>query len=221
MSAEQMVEPTAPRHAGAENGSANGVRPASEAMSATIRLPFFSARVELPRHHEAPARGAAAAVRGGGAGRGEGAGHQGWQFGPVSVPSPRKSAYYLGIGVLAGLQVLEWPVAVALAAGTWVAQHTRPDEPAIAAGHRDSARHGPTDDAAAQRRGASAARNGVGRHAATGGRRGSGDHNGDGQHSGERGAQGGGAGDGQHLGLGEQLGRHFGLHGVRLRSSGA
>jgi len=73
------------------------------------------------------------------AGRGEQAqnGAEGWKLGPVGVPSPRKTAYYLGLGALAALEVVEWPVAAAIAAGTWVAQHSRPQDPAAGTGTWD------------------------------------------------------------------------------------
>jgi hypothetical protein len=70
--------------------------------TATIRLPFLTARFEVP----APPSGV------------------GWRVGPVTLPSPAKTAYYLGLGALAAAEVVDWPVAVALAAGTFVAQHT-------------------------------------------------------------------------------------------------
>ncbi|MEV4510020.1 hypothetical protein AB0K00_13780 [Dactylosporangium sp. NPDC049525] len=41
-----------------------------------------------------------------------------------AVPEPRRLLYYGGVGALAVLGVLEWPVAVAAAAGVWVATHT-------------------------------------------------------------------------------------------------
>ncbi|MGF7234657.1 MAG: hypothetical protein ACQSGP_06830 [Frankia sp.] len=41
-------------------------------------------------------------------------------------PSVGKAAYYLGLGGLAVAEVIEWPIAVAIAAGTYVAQHTGP-----------------------------------------------------------------------------------------------
>ncbi|ABD13720.1 hypothetical protein ThrDRAFT_01266 [Frankia casuarinae] len=44
-------------------------------------------------------------------------------------PSLGKSAYYLGLGGLAAASIIEWPVAAAIAAGTYVAQHTRPGAP--------------------------------------------------------------------------------------------
>jgi hypothetical protein len=38
-------------------------------------------------------------------------------LGEVAVPPPEKVAYYAGLGVLAVLQVIEWPLAVAITAG--------------------------------------------------------------------------------------------------------
>ncbi|MGI5240294.1 hypothetical protein [Dactylosporangium sp. CA-139066] len=42
-----------------------------------------------------------------------------------AIPQPRQLLYYGGVGALAALGVLEWPVAVAAAAGVWVATHER------------------------------------------------------------------------------------------------
>jgi hypothetical protein len=41
-----------------------------------------------------------------------------------AVPQPKQLLYYGGVGVLAALGPLEWPVAVAAAAGVWVATHS-------------------------------------------------------------------------------------------------
>jgi hypothetical protein len=79
-----------------------------ETRSATLRLPFLTARFEVP---PAP--------------RGR------LHFGPVTLPSPGKAAYYASLGLLAAVEIIEWPIAVAVAAGTYVAQHTRADEPAL------------------------------------------------------------------------------------------
>jgi hypothetical protein len=38
-------------------------------------------------------------------------------IGDVAVPPPDKIAYYVGIGVLAALQVIEWPLALVITAG--------------------------------------------------------------------------------------------------------
>jgi hypothetical protein len=51
--------------------------------------------------------------------------------GPTSAPTQaggtfQKVAFYGGIAAAGALGALEWPVAVAVAAGTWVAQHTAP-----------------------------------------------------------------------------------------------
>jgi hypothetical protein len=76
--------------------------------AATVRLPFVTARFEIPR---APS----------------GSVH----VGPLALPSPGKAAYYAGLGVLAVAEIIEWPVAVAIGAGTYVAQHTRAEEPTL------------------------------------------------------------------------------------------
>lgn len=45
-------------------------------------------------------------------------------LGEMAVPPPDKVAYYAGLGVLAALQVIEWPLAVVITAGHLLAdQH--------------------------------------------------------------------------------------------------
>ncbi|MER7460517.1 hypothetical protein [Micromonospora sp. NPDC126480] len=45
-------------------------------------------------------------------------------LGEVAVPPPDKLAYYAGVGVLAALQVIEWPLALVVTAGHLLAdQH--------------------------------------------------------------------------------------------------
>ncbi|MFI7590949.1 hypothetical protein [Micromonospora sp. NPDC049359] len=45
-------------------------------------------------------------------------------LGEVAVPPPGKVAYYAGLGVLAALQVIEWPLALVITAGHLLAdQH--------------------------------------------------------------------------------------------------
>ncbi|MEX5712380.1 hypothetical protein AB1484_29900 [Parafrankia sp. FMc6] len=44
----------------------------------------------------------------------------------MQPPSPGKAVYYLGLGGLAVAEIIEWPVAAAIAAGTYVAQRSRP-----------------------------------------------------------------------------------------------
>lgn len=51
------------------------------------------------------------------------------RLGPVAIPTPRKAAYYVGLGTLAAVEVIEWPIAVALAAGSYVAQRARLSTP--------------------------------------------------------------------------------------------
>ncbi|MEH0845085.1 hypothetical protein V6U81_22115 [Micromonospora sp. CPCC 205711] len=38
-------------------------------------------------------------------------------LGEMAVPPPDKVAYYAGLGVLAALQVIEWPLALVITAG--------------------------------------------------------------------------------------------------------
>ncbi|GHJ10992.1 hypothetical protein TPA0907_53590 [Micromonospora humidisoli] len=45
-------------------------------------------------------------------------------LGEVAVPPPDKLAYYAGVGLLAALQVIEWPLALVVTAGHLLAdQH--------------------------------------------------------------------------------------------------
>ncbi|WCN81555.1 hypothetical protein [Micromonospora sp. LH3U1] len=45
-------------------------------------------------------------------------------LGEVAVPPPDRVAYYAGLGVLAALQVIEWPLALVITAGHLLAdQH--------------------------------------------------------------------------------------------------
>jgi hypothetical protein len=54
-----------------------------------------------------------------------------WHLGPIGLPRPGKTAYYLGLGALAVSEIIEWPVAATIAAGTYVAQHTRGEAPTV------------------------------------------------------------------------------------------
>ncbi|WP_460492001.1 hypothetical protein [Dactylosporangium cerinum] len=51
----------------------------------------------------------------------------GWTARTVAnaVPAPKQLLYYGGVGVLTAVGMLEWPVALAAAAGVWVATHSR------------------------------------------------------------------------------------------------
>ncbi|MET9028986.1 MULTISPECIES: hypothetical protein [Nocardia] len=42
--------------------------------------------------------------------------------GRVRIPRPEQLAYYGALGALAAAEIIEWPVAVVLAAGHWLAQ---------------------------------------------------------------------------------------------------
>lgn len=82
--------------------------------TATVNLPFVTAEFRAPEIHlptlpvRAPDRsdlsGAVSAVR-------------------AHLPSPGQVAYYAGLGALGVLEIIEWPVALAIGVGTAVAQH--------------------------------------------------------------------------------------------------
>ncbi|MGW4464499.1 hypothetical protein [Micromonospora sp. NPDC004704] len=45
-------------------------------------------------------------------------------FGEIAAPPPDKIAYYAGLGLLAALQIIEWPLALVITAGHLIAdQH--------------------------------------------------------------------------------------------------
>lgn len=85
----------------------------------TLRLPFMTARLEPTRH--------ALNLPEGLSGRPGAVLHSG----RMALPSPGKTLYYAGLGALVATQIVEWPVAAAIAVSTYVAQHTRPDNPAL------------------------------------------------------------------------------------------
>ncbi|MCL9761462.1 hypothetical protein [Frankia sp. AiPa1] len=64
----------------------------------TVRLPFLTVHLELT----APSAPAPSRLR----------------IGPVGVPTPGRVARYLGLGVLVGVELVEWPVALAVAAAS-------------------------------------------------------------------------------------------------------
>jgi hypothetical protein len=47
----------------------------------------------------------------------------------ASLPPPERLAYYSGLGALAALGILDWPVAGAIGTGVWVATRTRRSGP--------------------------------------------------------------------------------------------
>ncbi len=83
---------------GEQEGAAEGRGP----HTATLRTPFATARFEIPR---APGTS--------------------MKVGPIRLPSPTQTAFYVGLGVLAVTEVVEWPIAAAIGAGTYVAQRSR------------------------------------------------------------------------------------------------
>jgi hypothetical protein len=85
---------------------------ASERRTATVNLPFVTAQFRRPEMHvpRLPGRqevGAAAGVA------------------QSFLPPPERLVYYAGLGALAAFEVVEWPVAVAIAAGTAIAGRSR------------------------------------------------------------------------------------------------
>jgi hypothetical protein len=77
-----------------------------------VNLPFVTAQFRRPEMHvpRLPVRqevGAAANVA------------------QSFLPPPERLVYYAGLGALAALEVVEWPVAVAIAAGTAIAGRSR------------------------------------------------------------------------------------------------
>ncbi len=44
-------------------------------------------------------------------------------LGPIRLPRPERVAYYGGLGLLAALEVIDWPVAVAFGAANYLAAH--------------------------------------------------------------------------------------------------
>lgn|GEM_PF-5489982 len=91
----------------------------SRARGATVRLPFLTARFELGRPAAAEAEAEVVTVAPGAL---EVLSAE--PVGPVPVVSPGKVAYYVGLGLLAAVEIIEWPVVAAIAAGTYVAQHS-------------------------------------------------------------------------------------------------
>ncbi|WP_239341478.1 hypothetical protein [Frankia sp. CiP3] len=104
---------------GFDNGRAHGRGQlgAGYPHTATLRTPFATAHIEVPR---APGTG--------------------MKMGPVRLPSPTQTAFYLGLGVLAIAEIVEWPIAAAIGVGTYVAQHSRADTSASQARRGPAAR---------------------------------------------------------------------------------
>ncbi|MGH3941849.1 MAG: hypothetical protein ACRDTG_25130 [Pseudonocardiaceae bacterium] len=87
--------------------------------TATVNLPFVTAEFRAPEIHlpSIPDRsdltGAVSAIR-------------------ERLPSPAQVAYYAGLGVLGVLELVEWPVVLAIGVGTAIAQRSSrlPEPPA-------------------------------------------------------------------------------------------
>ncbi|WP_225438691.1 MULTISPECIES: hypothetical protein [Frankia] len=47
------------------------------------------------------------------------------RVGPLGVPTPGRVAYYLGLGALVAVELVEWPVALAVAAASHLTDRTR------------------------------------------------------------------------------------------------
>ncbi|GAB2963311.1 hypothetical protein LWP59_13555 [Amycolatopsis acidiphila] len=91
-------------------------RAAEEPRTATVRLPFLTAQFRAPRLHlPAPPVGknevTAAA-----------------QTARSFLPEPKQVLYFGGLVAMAALEVIEWPVAVAIGVGTAVALRGRESE---------------------------------------------------------------------------------------------
>lgn len=84
---------------------------AAQPRTATVTLPFVTAEFRMPqfrlptvsRREVTDAAGAVASA----------------------APPPEQLAYYGGLGLLAVLELIDWPVAVAVGAGTVIAQRAR------------------------------------------------------------------------------------------------
>ena len=102
----------APADSGNGGGEAQGAeREAGGRRTATLELPFVTARfrkpnVHLPSRREAEAAAGAAAAK-------------------VRSLSPAELAYYAGLGLLTAVELIEWPVALVVGAGTALARSGR------------------------------------------------------------------------------------------------
>jgi hypothetical protein len=81
------------------------------ARGVTLSVPGVSVRLSVPEVHvPEPARHAVTAAV-----------HKA----QAMMPPPEQAAFYVGLGVLAALQLIEWPVAAVIGAGMAVNQRTR------------------------------------------------------------------------------------------------
>jgi hypothetical protein len=105
----QAEQPQAKSTSANGGNAANGAEPEGEGRrTATLNLPFVTAQFRKPDLH-LPDVGAAA----------------GAAAAKARSLSPAELAYYAGLGVLAVVELIEWPVALAVGAGTALARSGR------------------------------------------------------------------------------------------------
>ena len=101
----------AKRNQGGAHDLAEAQEQISHPRTATVHLPFVTAEFRAPDLPSLPVRlpdrgdvtDAVAAIR-------------------SRLPSPKQTAYYAGLGLLGVLEIIEWPVVVAIGVGTAIAQ---------------------------------------------------------------------------------------------------
>lgn len=101
--------------------AANGSRPSSAPRTATVDLPFVTAEFRMPEVRMPEVRMpdlAQLSVPGASSSDVNGA----VAFVRSYLPPPQQAAYYACLGVLGALQLVEWPVVAAIAAGSAVSR---------------------------------------------------------------------------------------------------
>jgi hypothetical protein len=114
---------TSPESTQSDRGARSTVR--GTPRTATLDLPFLTAQLRipelpaprLPRFSGREVRDAAQGISG-------------------LLPSPEQLAYYTGLGLMAALDVIDWPVAVAIGAGTAVARRRGSPRPLLPPGRQ-------------------------------------------------------------------------------------
>lgn len=102
--------PRSERQRSQRSDAGGGQRQRPDPRKTTIALPFASLELRWPEQVPGSAEvgKAADSVR-------------------EYLPPPRQAAYYTGLGVLGLLEVIEWPVVLAIGVGTALAGQTRPE----------------------------------------------------------------------------------------------
>ncbi len=121
MTATTEARARAARRAGAPAEEAARPKAPEARKTATLNLPFVTAEFRMPKLHLPGRREVADAGR----------------TVVGFLPPPSRLAYYGGLGMVAALGVIEWPVAVAIGAGTWIAQRGRREAAEEGAGERE------------------------------------------------------------------------------------